>query len=283
MDNKKDALLSLEAKWQEGIRDWEGNLPERMVNDQSEERFWQELLKKKNNAGEPDPYAVEVMKYVTSLLSDEDDLLEIGPGWGNYTFSLAEQVKKLTLVDSSSVILDFLKQLLHKRTITDVEFIHEKWEHINLSKDYDVIFGFNCFYRMFEIKKALLSIHKHSKRLAIIGMTTGPIQPHYLELHREYGYDVKFPRKDYIDLLNLLYNLGIYADCKVIPLTRKQEYSTYEECLEKNMSKILTRDIDVSLVEDVLSKYIVHENGRYIYQNEYNAAVISWRPDQFSI
>lgn len=283
MDNIKDALQSLEAKWQEGIRDWEGNLPERMVNDQSEERFWQELLKKKNNAGEPDPYAIEVMKYVSSLLSDEDDLLEIGPGWGNYTFSLAEQVKKLTLVDSSSVILDFLKQLLHKRTIMDVEFIHEKWEHINLSKDYDVIFGFNCFYRMFKIKEALLHIHKHSQRLAIIGMTTGPIQPHYLELHREYGYDVKFPRKDYIDLLNLLYNLGIYADCKVIPLTRRQEYSTYEECLEKNRSKILTRDIDVSLVENVLSKYIVRENGRYFYQNEYNAAVISWRPDQFSI
>lgn len=283
MDNKKDALLNLEAKWQEGIRDWEGNLPERMVNDQSEERFWQELLKKKNNAGEPDHYAIEVMKYVTSLLSDEDELLEIGPGWGNYTFALAEQVKKLTLVDSSSVILDFLKQLLHKRTITDVELIHEKWEHINLGEDYDVIFGFNCFYRMFEIKKALLHIHKHSKRLAIIGMTTGPIQPHYLELHNQYGYHVKFPRKDYIDLLNLLYNLGIYADCKIITLTRTQEYSTYEECLEKNMSKILTRDIDVTLVEDVLSKYIVFENGKYIYQNEYIAAIISWRPDQFSI
>ncbi|TXC89242.1 hypothetical protein FS935_17335 [Metabacillus litoralis] len=57
----------------------------------------------------------------------------------------------------------------------------------------------------------------------------------------------------------------------------------WEGNLEKNMSKILTRDIDVTLVEDVLSKYIVFENGKYIYQNEYNAAIISWRPDQFSI
>ncbi|MFD2214891.1 class I SAM-dependent methyltransferase [Metabacillus endolithicus] len=278
MKNIKNRLLSIEEKWQEGIKDWQGNLPERMVNDQSEENFWQELLKKKENIGKPDSYAIEIMKHVSSLIDDQDELLEIGPGWGNYTFSFAERVKKLALVDSSSAILDFLKGELHKRNMTDVEFIHEKWEHIELNKNYDVIFGFNCFYRMFEIKKALLHIHKHAKRLAIVGMTTGPIQPHYLELHEQYGIEVKFPRKDYIDLLNLLYELGIHADCKIIPLSRTQVYSSYEECLEKNMSKILTKDVDLSLVEDVLSKYIVCENGKFIYRNEYNAALLSWRP-----
>ena len=82
---------------------------------------------------------------------------------------------------------------------------------------------------MYEIKAALYHMNRLAKKRAIIGMTTGPIQPHYEQLYEKYGYDIKFPRRDYIEFLNLLYEMDIYADCQIIPLERVYEYESYEQ------------------------------------------------------
>ena len=82
---------------------------------------------------------------------------------------------------------------------------------------------------MYEIKATLYHMNRLARKRAIIGMTTGPIQPHYEKLYEKYGYDIKFPRRDYIEFLNLLYEMDIYADCQIIPLERVYEYESYEQ------------------------------------------------------
>ncbi|MFV8828120.1 class I SAM-dependent methyltransferase [Alkalihalobacterium sp. APHAB7] len=280
MNIQDNRIRIYEEKWQDGMKDWEGKLPERMVNDKTEEAFWKKLIKERENQEVPDRYAKEIYGALSSMFGTEDHVLEIGPGWGNYTFSLAEQVKKLTVVDSSRSILEYLKEACQMRQRTNVEFLHHKWEDIKFETDlhYDVVFGMNCFYRMNKITKALSLINQQAKRLAVIGMTTGPIQPHYEVLHEKYGYKVKHPRRDYIDLLQLLYSLGIYADCKMLPITRTYEFTNYEQLLKENTSKILTVDYKLKDVEKSLSKFVQFKDGKYIYDHHFHAAIISWSP-----
>ncbi|TWI59007.1 class I SAM-dependent methyltransferase [Halalkalibacter nanhaiisediminis] len=275
-----NSFMSYEEKWQEGMKDLEGKLPQRMVNDECEEDFWKRLITERKHKDVPDPYAKEIFKEISSLFSSEDHVLEIGPGWGNYTFPLAERTKQLTVVDSSLAVLEYLKDATKTRKLDNVEFLHEKWEEVKLEKNYDVVFGINCFYRMYEIKKALSLINQHANRLAVLGMTTGPIQPHYTKLHEHYGYDIKFPRRDYIDLLNLLYELGIYAECKIIPLKRTYQFSSYEELISKNASKILTATYKESDVEEALRDFVRFENGIYLYDHHYFGAIILWKPQK---
>lgn len=269
---------SYEEKWQEGMKNWEGKLPKRMTDDACEEEFWEKWLQKKDHRLLPEPYAERIFAEIAELITMEDTILEIGPGAGNYTYSLAKISKQLTVIDSSKVILDYLKKAIVERELYDVEFLHGKWEEMELDKSYDVIFGINCFYRMYEIKKALAAINQYARRLAIIGMTTSPVQPHYLKLQEQFGYEIKQPRRDYIDLLHLLYELGIFANCRMVPLTKTYEFSSYEECLKKSTAKILTSDYNMSDVENALSEFIFYHNGRYIYEHKFHAAIITWKP-----
>ncbi|MFS0815627.1 hypothetical protein ABC382_01465 [Lysinibacillus sp. 1P01SD] len=51
MTRKGPLAINYEALWQEGMKDWHGNMPERMVNDQLEEQFWaQSVARKKKGA-----------------------------------------------------------------------------------------------------------------------------------------------------------------------------------------------------------------------------------------
>lgn len=277
MTRKGPLAINYEALWQEGMKDWHGQMPERMVNDQLEEQFWVQSIARKK-AGQTDPYAEKIFQEIKKSIQPEDSVLEIGPGWGNYTFPLADHVRKLTCVDSSESILSYLENCIEDKQ--HVSYIHAKWE--SLAEDeveaHDIVIGVNCFYRMYEIKSALYHMNRLAKNRAIIGMTTGPIQPHYEILYEKYGYDIKFPRRDYIEFLNLLYEMDIYAECKIIPLERVYEYESYEQLVTTQSKKILNDTFNREHVEEALLPFIEEKNGRYYYRHDFHAALVSWEP-----
>jgi len=277
MTRKGPLAINYEALWQEGMKDWHGQMPERMVNDQLEEHFWAQSIARKK-AGQTDSYAAKIFQEIKKSVQSEDSVLEIGPGWGNYTFPLADHVRKLTCVDSSESILSYLKNCMEDKQ--HVSYIHAKWE--NLAEDeidaHDIVIGVNCFYRMYEIKSALYHMNRLAKKRAIIGMTTGPIQPHYEILYEKYGYDIKFPRRDYIEFLNLLYEMDIYAECKIIPLERVYEYESYEQLITTQSKKIINNTFNREHVEESILPFMEKKNGRYYYRHDFHAALVSWEP-----
>ncbi|MFJ7666199.1 class I SAM-dependent methyltransferase [Lysinibacillus sp. NPDC097195] len=277
MTRKGPLAINYEALWQEGMKDWQGQMPERMLNDQLEEQFWSQSIARKK-IGQTDPYATQIFEEIKKHIQPHHTVIEIGPGWGNYTFPLADYVRELTCVDSSDSILSYLQQCLQDKN--HVSYVHAKWEQLAESdlKAHDIVVGVNCFYRMYEIKAALRHMDRLAKKRAIIGMTTGPIQPHYEVLHEKYGYDIKYPRRDYIEFLNLLYEMDIYADCHIVPLERTYEYETLEQLVTTQSKKILNTDFNRAHVEESLVPFIEEKNGRYYYRHDFHAALVSWQP-----
>ncbi|OAH55738.1 hypothetical protein AWH48_03415 [Domibacillus aminovorans] len=269
--------------WKENMKEWDGTLSNRMIHDEAEEGFWHSFMEKKKQMGGDyiNSYAYRIQEELLTLLRTNDRVVEIGPGWGNYTFCVAENVKHLTCVDSSQSVINFLSDESEKHQLNNVSFINDKWEHISMKESYDVVFGVNCYYRISNIEESLLKMNKVASRLAIVGMTSGPEKPHYVNLHREQGYSIKFRRRDYIHLQNILYQLGIMANCKIIEIPSVSTYPSYESLIRDNVSKILTKDYNKQEVEQALSPYVIEKDGRYEYPYTFHAALIYWKPIKF--
>ncbi|MBS4190801.1 class I SAM-dependent methyltransferase [Bacillus sp. FJAT-49705] len=274
MIKKSPLKIDFEKLWKEGMLDWHGKMPERMVDDVLEEAFWAQSMKKKTYK-QTDDYAKKVYEKIRQHIPQEASCIEIGPGWGNYTFRLSEDVKSLTLVDGSESVLAYLKQ--YYDSDAPVQYIHSKWEEAQI-EPHDVVIGVNSFYRMYEMNAALKKINKLAKKRAIIGLTTGPIQPHYVILDEQFGYDIKYPRRDYITIMNMLYQLGIYADCELVKLERIYRYDTLEQLYEEQSKKILSPQHEMAHVKVSIDRFITMESGQYVYRYPFYAAIISWEP-----
>ncbi|CRK84680.1 methyltransferase domain-containing protein [Neobacillus massiliamazoniensis] len=262
--------------WKETMIDHNGNIPKRLIDDQTEEAFWSSMVERKK-WHKPDPYAQVVQQELLPLLNSDDHVLEIGPGWGNYTFAIANKVQKLTCIDSSKSIVQFLESQAIVKGLCNMELIYDKWESEKEREKYDVVFGFNCYYRMYDIGKALLKMNESANRLVIAGMTTGPEKPHYMELH-QMGYKINLRRRDYIHILNVLYQLGILANCKIVKLQSRKSYTSYEQLIRENTTKILDEHYNGYEVETVINKYVLEHDGTYEYVYPFNAALIYWNP-----
>lgn len=271
--------MNVKQLWQEGMKDWSGALPERMTDDSREEDFWQAFIQKKSDS--LDDYAADLRAELLRFIEPTDHVLEIGPGWGNYTFSTAERASSLSCVDSSCSVLDFLQKATNRKGLDNTRFIHAKWEETVSEEQFDVVFGINCYYRMQEIDRALVNMNNASKRWAIIGLTSGPEKPHLIEIHRQLGCKMKFQRRDYIYLTQMLYELGIDVNCKIVDLERIYRYETEEQLVNDNLNAILDENYDRQAAEAILRQFVTEQDGNYLYSHRFKAALLYWKPDRF--
>lgn len=289
------------------IKDWRKALDKikrqdiRIDNDDEEKKFWKRYIDRHiENEGfnvekfeaNIDDYSGKIREKVLGILKDFkiETTLEIGPGWGNYTFDLAELSSEMTCLDLSSDNLDYIKTAADLKNIKNISYINKKVEEANIDT-YDLIFGYNCFYRMYDLDKVLEEIDKKTKKIAMIGMATG-VEPEYNNLFEE---KLKLPmdwrENDYIYLTMILYSKGVDVNQIVIKNKRKYTFDSIESILKHESVRIDYKILPLDLfsknktkeeeklyseIKDVLLQYYKYEDGKYVYEYEFNSMLLYW-------
>lgn len=262
--------------WRRMQREPDGSFSKRTADDDAERAFWKQFMRVRGPDGK-DEYSVKVLECVRDILGPghRRSITEIGPGWGNYTFDLAEMCDELVCVDISPDVLGFVRSRA-KEECLNIRTVCSKWEDYPVRKT-DAVFGFNCFYRMRDIEGCLRKIDEIGTDIRIIGMTSGPEQPYYIDFERKLGLEVKYDRLDYILLVNVLYQLGIDCNVRIVPLTNEYVFSTFAELRQSETRRIVTEGYDEAAVSRILRKYFRREgDGRYHFVHRFNAALIYW-------
>ena len=266
-------------KWREGMLRHDGSLSERMIDDAEEQKFWNQFMQSKS-MHEQDEYCIPINRLLKKVLDEHlnkgcyKNILELGPGWGNYLKTLLKTYLDYTCTDISEDVLSYIKRKSHLMG-KEIKTIHSKWEDFESSIKYDVVFAYNCFYRIANLKEALTKINRVGNKLRIIGMTSGPEKPHYKTLANQ-GVKIAFDRRDYIFFTNILYQMGIDANTRIIPLSRTYQYSSKKQLLEKETSRIIDNEYDETQVYEALAPHIFVENGIYSYTHYFKAVLIYW-------
>ena len=262
--------------WRMMQKESDGSFSKRTVDDEAERAFWTRFMKARGPEGK-DEYSSKILCEVMDILGADrySSITEIGPGWGNYTFDLAEICDELICVDLSPDVLNFVKRKAKKESL-NIRTVCSKWEDYRVVQT-DAVFGFNCFYRMQNIEDCLRRIDEVGTRIHIIGMTSGPEQPYYVDFEKKLGLHIKYDRLDYILLVNLLYQLGIDCNVRIIHLTNEYVFSTFKGLLQSETRRIIDEKYDEASVSRILRKYFKREeDGCYHYVHKFNAALIYW-------
>lgn len=265
-------------KWRRAMEERGGGYSKRTSDDEEERRFWHTFMQERTGY-QPDEYShpiAEEMKHIIAPYHPET-ILEIGPGWGNYTFALAELCSKMICTDISRDVLDYIQKTGASKGIP-IHTAETKWEDY-CGASADVIVGFNCFYRMQTIEGCLKKINRLAGKLCVIGMTSGPEQPYYKEMEKQLGAEINYHRLDYIYLINILYQLGIDCNVKMVLLKKRYHFLSLEDAANKESGRILGTGYDLHQIEHILSHYLQPDpKGGLYYDHLFRGALIYWEP-----
>ncbi len=150
---------------------WEyaGQEDDRTFSDQKEETFWKKYSPTYDETNPLAPYTDELIATILRFVQQQDTFLEIGPGTGGFTKLLAPHVNGCTIVEPSKAMLEQF------RKNWDGDFprvIQKKWEEAEACEA-DIIFGANAFYRMKDMRTALLKMNECARRFVFIVQSIG--------------------------------------------------------------------------------------------------------------
>lgn len=259
--------------WTEHVQ---ASVSPRMKDDGAEEKFWQEFMKTKVYG--PDASSRAVMAYLNPIFKEYgiQSALEFGPGWGNYTLDLAEICEELTCVDISQSVLDFVIRAGKEHGFQNISGIHSKWEEFSADQKYDLVFGYNCFYRQEDLEACFRKMNQASRKLCVVGMNTG-LAPQWVHELENAGGQVSWEWKDYIYFVGVLYQMGIDANVRVLPFYKELCYNSTEELIEGELRRCGVTGVDPQKAKDILCRHFKKtEDGSWRGTVSFRSGIVWW-------
>ncbi len=206
---------------------------------------------------------LEILDY-----SECNTVLDVGCGPGTFALKLATKLQKVYALDYSSKMLECLKHNCYEKSISNIELIHKSWEDDwSDIEPCDIVIASRSMEVM-NIKEALEKLHNKAKKRVYITFKVGGSFV-YDEILNQIEREV-FARPDYIYIVNILYNMGIYAKVQFLPSEDSRfSSSNSDDFIEK---------VEWSLGELSLSE---KERLREYFENEFkqreqNRVLTNW-------
>ena len=229
-------------------------------------------------------YGRKVMDTLREVIDSNSEVLEIGAGPGTFVIPFARKVKKVTAVEPSKGMVEYLRRNAEEAGIANFELITRKWEDVDVTKiagKFDMVISSIVAWMFRDIGDYLMRMEKVSKGYCcIVGSSPGDYNGVYKELWRKVlGEDYKRPpRVDYKIIYNLLCERGRFVNVKVIncPWQTSVDYAINSKVRGFGQYKEVTED-DREIIRHCILKH--SKNG--IYSPEENSAVMWWKaPDR---
>ena len=266
---------SFNALWRNHV---ESSEQLRMRDDQAEREFWRKFMARKTGYA-PTPSSIQVVERFLlpqiRILGIET-VLEWGPGWGNYTIPLAQNCRRVDCVDISPDVLAFLEKIGREQGCQNIHTIQSKWEDYRSEERYDLVFGYNCFYRQVDLAECLLRMNRAAKKLCVAGMSSG-LAPIWVRELAQAGMPRSWEWKDYPYFAGVLYQMGIFANVTVFPYKHEYVYGDMETMLREECGRWAEEHREQA--EKILRRHFTQaEDGTWHGTAQYHSGLVWWAP-----
>lgn len=202
-----------------------------------------------------------------------NSLLDVGCGVGNLSLLLAQKLDEVYALDYSSGMLEVLNQNAKEKNLTNIKTINKSWYDSweNVSKA-DLVIASRSM-EVDDMKEALSKLNEKANKKVVISFKKGGsfVSEEILDiLQKEI---IKKP--DYIYVLNILYQMGIYATVNFIKSEgRSNIYTSKEKFIES--IKWSLGELSKDDIEALEIYYDSLDLNTYQEEDFVEWAIISW-------
>jgi FkbM family methyltransferase len=222
-------------------------------------------------------------------LSSDETVLDVGAGTGRLALPMARLAKSVTALDQSAGMLSCLQENVASEGIKNIRCIQKNWQDVSEVEleQHDVVISSNSL-GVYDLRAALAKMDSLAKRAVyIFTFSDGKRDDGFRQFmkegkevcdggHGRHGMNEIGPA-GYLMIYNLLADMGILADIKVIQWHSKEQYESLDEAVaEWNGMHELPAEKEPKLRE-FLSQRLVMEGDRLCLDRHHKQVLISWQ------
>lgn len=250
----------------------------RMHDDGIERAFWRDFISRK--VYKPESSARQVLAYLRPLLREHqiETALEFGPGWGSYTLDLAALCREVACVDLSQDVLDFVLRAGRERGFCNLRAFHSKWEDFSPERTYDLVFGYNCFYRQGDLADCFARMTRTANKLCVAGMNVAVLPP-WLQEMKDVGASANWDWKDPVYFVGVLHQMGLSPNLRTLAFRKQVVYPDVDTMVQGECANCAPGTIDPDIARDILCRQFSQaSDGSWHAEILCRSGVVWWVP-----
>lgn len=176
-------------------------------------------------------------------LRPEDVVLDVGAGTGRHALLLARHARRVIALDPSPAMLRFLRQDAAAEGLTNVEVIEGSWpEAAERTPRADIVLSAHVLYPIEEVVPFLRALDGHAERLCFLQLMVWQPWFDQLGLWEAVHGEPRLPQPTYIDAVNVLHQLGCYANVAIDRARTPRFFDGLDEAVERMAESVAVGD-----------------------------------------
>ncbi len=209
-----------------------------------------------------------------------ETVLDVGAGTGRLAIPMARMARSVTALDQSAGMLACLQENMRTEGLENIQCLQKSWQDLGQDEiaQHDVVLSSNSL-GVYDLKEALAKMDSLAKRAVYIFTFTDHKRD---DGFKEFLRRGKHGRRDhgpagYLVIYNLLADMGIYADIKLMDWHSKEHYSSLDEAVTewKQMHEVpAEKELDL---REFLSLRLVNDEVGLCMHRHHRQVLISWQ------
>jgi len=220
---------------------------------------------------------------IRSQVTPQTTVLDVGAGTGRFTLALVPLVQHVTAVEPNAAMLDYLRHDAREEGLTNISYVSTTWQHAPDNLHADLVICSHVLYAIKDIIPFLAKLQTAMRHACYISMRATPFDTITAPLWRYFHGDERQYPPSYIHVLDVLYEMGIYANVEITgsPPSRQFQYSSVDEAVESLVEQLILPNDEQTRDElrKLLEQWLVQQDGMLMPPTgeKMVSAVIWWR------
>jgi 2-polyprenyl-3-methyl-5-hydroxy-6-metoxy-1,4-benzoquinol methylase len=221
-----------------------------------------------------DPFYLQMRGIVTP----QTRVLDVGAGTGRFTLALAPQAEHITAIEPNSAMLDFLRQDAYERGLTNISFVQTTWQAAPDNLRADFVICSHVLYPIRDIVPFLAKLQKAARQACYIYLRATPIDAITAHLWRNFHGEERRLPPGYIHALDVLYEMGIYANVEIVTLPLSLRYPSLEVAVLELQEQLILPDDEKThkKLRALLKGWLVERDGLLMPPAQHVVCAIIW-------
>ena len=222
------------------------------------------------------------LAWITSVLSPEWTVLDVGAGGGRLSLPLAQRCRHVTAVEPSAAMVGVLREEAARTGTGNLTVIEATWEAADAPAA-DLVVCVHVVYTVVEIEPFLRNLGDHAReRVALVAFVDPPqaqLSPFWPRVHREER--LRLPCL--AELVPVLWEMGVYPDVTMLPPRPFLGYEDRERAREQLRARLFIQPgtEEDGRLEGAIDE-LLHEgaDGRLVVRGArlQRPGLVTWRP-----
>jgi 2-polyprenyl-3-methyl-5-hydroxy-6-metoxy-1,4-benzoquinol methylase len=217
-------------------------------------------------------------KRLRSIITPQISVLDVGAGSGRFALALAPLAKQVIAVEPNASMLEYLRQDADALHLTNISYSHNTWQDAPDDLHADIVICSHVLYPIRDIAPFLAKLQRAARQSCYIYMRATPMDALTAHLWEHFHGEERCYSPSYIHALDVLFEMGIYANVDVVSLPASLRYPSLDVAVEE-LAELLIVPGDEKTREELrglLAGWLIERDGMLVPPAREMACAIMW-------